>query len=180
MNRYLFLDIDGVINSERTVFAYNKLVHSGMIKHDILLDQPTKSYFDPIAVLLLKTAQENLGFKIVISSTWRYSLSVSDFVTMFKEYGWDTTDVIIGKTDLEGKVRGEEIQRWLNNHAKFPYEYCILDDTPDMLETQFENFVQTSFDDGLDFEGFKKIFEVFKEEIDEQKILFKEKQNGTV
>lgn len=165
-NKYLFLDIDGVLNSERTVFAYKKLVHAGHIKHDILLGLNTKSFFDPIAVLLLKTAQEQIGFKIVISSTWRYSLGVSDFVAMFKEYEWDTEGVIIGKTDTEGPNRGSEIQRWLNNHAKYPYEYCILDDTPDMLDEQFVNFVQPSFENGLSFDNFQKIFAIFGESYD--------------
>ena len=96
-NRYLFLDIDGVLNSERTVFAYDKIIHAGMAKHDILLGKPTLTYFDPIAVMLLKKAQEKIGFKIVISSTWRYTLNKSDFDVIFSEYGWDTTDIIVGK-----------------------------------------------------------------------------------
>lgn len=165
-SKYLFLDIDGVLNSERTVFAYKKLVHAGHIKHDILLGLNTKSFFDPIAVLLLKTAQEQIGFKIVISSTWRYSLGVSDFVAMFKEYEWDTEGVIIGKTDTEGPNRGSEIQRWLENHAKYPYNYCILDDSSDMLDAQLNNFVQTSFEDGFSFDNFEKMFAIFDESYD--------------
>lgn len=165
-NRYLFLDIDGVLNSERTVFAYKKLVHCGHIKHQLLLGQPTNSFFDPIAVLLLKTAQEQIGFKIVISSTWRHSLNVADFVEMFREYGWDTTDIIIGKTPIDGPIRGSEIKQWLDVHAKWPYKYCIVDDTPDMLDEQFAFFVQTKFTDGLSFEDFKKIFAIFEESYD--------------
>lgn len=166
-NRYLFLDIDGVLNSERTVFAYDKLIHAGMAKHDILLGKPTLTYFDPIAVMLLKKAQEKIGFKIVISSTWRYTLNKSDFDVIFSEYGWDTTDIIVGKTDTDGKIRGDEIKRWLNQYAKYPYEYCILDDSSDMLESQLNNFVQTTFEDGLSFDNYQKIFAIFGESCDD-------------
>lgn len=163
MNRYLFLDIDGVLNSERSVFAYKKLVHAGFVKHNLLLGRGANSYFDPLAVSLLRLAQENLKFKIVISSSWRYTLSISDFVEMFKEYDWDTSEIIIGKTGTEQVIRGQQIKSWLNNHAKYPYQYVILDDSDDMLEEQKDNFVKTSIEEGLSFNNFTKMFAIFGE-----------------
>lgn len=161
MEKYLFLDIDGVLNSERTVFAYDKLIYCALVKHKMVIGEPVHTYFDPIAVLLLKAAQKQIGFKIIISSTWRLSLSLNDFHTMFEEYEWDTTDVIIGKTVNENVCRGQQIKNWLNSNAEPPYQYVILDDSSDMLREQMGNFVKTDLRDGLSFENFKQIFKVF-------------------
>ena len=92
---------------------------------------------------------------------------MDEFNLIFADYGWDTSDIIIGKTGFEPVVRGKQIKNWLNNHAKFPYEYCIIDDSSDMLVEQENNFVHTSLDDGLDWKAFNKIFSVFKEYFDE-------------
>jgi len=161
MNRYLFLDIDGVLNSERTVFAYQKLVHANLVKFRIDSSLPLATMFDPISVGLLKYAQEKIGFKIVISSTWRYRLSSDDFNRIFADYGWDTSGIIVGKTDDDPVIRGKQIKSWIDLHAQHPYQYCILDDSDDMLVEQDECFVQTDLQNGIDFEAFKAIFRVF-------------------
>lgn len=171
MNRYLFLDIDGVLNSQRTVFAYNKIVHSNLVKYRIDSNEPLASMFDPISVGLLKLAQEMLGFKIVISSTWKHHLSVDEFHLIFADYGWDTKDIIIGKTGSEPVIRGKQIKQWMDSYAKYPSEYCILDDSTDMMVAQEKFFVQTNINDGLDWEAFLKIFRVFGETFDENKIM---------
>ena len=163
MDRYLFLDIDGVINSERTVLAYDKIVHSGLIKERILKSHPINSYFDPIAVALLRQAQAQLHFKIVISSTWRYTLNLPDFHIMFADYGWDTSEIIIGKTGTEDTIRGEQIKMWLDSNTQTEYQYVILDDSSDMREDQRDNFCQTSYYNGLDYDAYVRIFEIFGE-----------------
>lgn len=166
MDRYLFLDIDGVLNCDRTTFAYNKIVHSGIIKHKLLTDvRPLNSFFDPIAVMLLKQAQLQLNFKIVISSTWRYTLRIDEFSIMFAEYGWDTTDIIIGATGTEHGKRGEQIKNWLDSNGIEAYQYAIIDDDSDMLPAQQRHFVHTSNRNGLDADAYLKIFEIFGEEV---------------
>lgn len=171
MNRYLFLDIDGVLNSSRTVHAYNKIVHSNLVKYRIDSNEPLASMFDPIAVGLLKAAQEKLNFKIVISSTWKLHLSIDEFNLIFADYGWDTKDIIIGKTDSEPGIRGKQIKRWLDNHAKYPHQYCIIDDSADMLVAQEDCFVKTDLNDGLNWEAFLKIFKVFGEKFNEDDLI---------
>lgn len=163
MNKFVFLDIDGVLNSDRTVFAYNAITHAGRVKHDILLGKLPEPMFDPIAVSMLANAQRKIGFKIVISSTWREMLSLDNFVTMFSIYGWDTTDIIIGKTDSGKGIRGEQIKRWLGSHGGPEYRYAILDDSTDMLEEQVPFFVNTDYSEGFSFANYKKLFEVFGE-----------------
>jgi hypothetical protein len=161
MNRYLFLDIDGVLNSERSVAAHGRLTHSGLVKHDMLLGNTPDPMWDHLAVMLLRTAQAAIGFKIVISSTWRITFSLADFHAVFDLYGWDTRDIIIGKTGTENGPRGQQIKNWLDTHGKFPYQYCIIDDDSDMLEYQQPFFVETRFENGLSYECFVEIFHVF-------------------
>lgn len=171
MNRYLFLDIDGVLNSMRTYVTYQKMVLSSHVKYRIDSNEPLASMFDPMAVGLLKAAQEALGFKIVISSTWRTHLSVEEFNLIFADYGWDTADIIIGKTGHEVGIRGKQIKAWMNAHAKYPSQYCILDDSDDMLVEQDPFFVHTDLNDGLDWERFLEIFRAFGERFEEDKIM---------
>ena len=161
MQKYLFLDIDGVLNSERSVAAYGRLTHAGRVKQNMLMGDRPETMWDDMAVRLLRVAQEAIGFKIVISSTWRKTFSLQDFHAIFDDYDWDTRDIIVGKTGDEMGCRGEQIRAWLNNHAQFPYHYCIIDDDNDMLDIQDPFFVKTSFKNGLSYECFLKIFEVF-------------------
>lgn len=161
VNRYLFLDIDGVLNSERTVAAYGKLTHAGRVKADLVRGSTPEPMFDSISVMMLAAAQRDLGFKIVISSTWRKMLNLQDFFTVFDLYGWDTRDIIIGKTGDEPGKRGMQIRDWMSNHAKLPYLYCIIDDDSDMLEYQLPFFVKTSFKSGISFDNFEQIYDIF-------------------
>lgn len=162
-HRYLFLDVDGVLNSERTVAAYGKLTHAGRVKQDMLTGNTPEPMWDEVAIKLLRAAQELIGFKIVISSTWRKTFSLQDFHTIFDLYGWDTRGIVVGKTGENVGIRGEQIKAWLDTYGKFPYEYCIVDDDSDMLDSQEGNFVKTSFREGLSYDSFERIFGVFKE-----------------
>lgn len=162
MNKYLFLDIDGVLNSERTVHAYMRLLHAGAIKQK-LKESPTppNPYFDPIAVGLLQRAVKAVDFKIVISSTWRSSLTLEEFHRVFDYYGWDTRGIIVGCTGYEAGIRGVQIKAWLDNRGKFPYEYAIIDDSSDFLDSQLDRCVKTSMDDGLTMDAFRRILVLF-------------------
>lgn len=161
MNKYLFLDIDGVLNSQRTVAAYGRLTYCGMVKKAMVMGDPPEPMWDWVAVRMLAHAQKALGFKIVLSSTWRLSMTLQDMHTLFALFDWDTSEILIGKTGNERGCRGDQIKGWLNAHAKFPYSYCIIDDDSDMLTEQQPFFVKTTFQNGLTFDSFTKIFEVF-------------------
>lgn len=166
MEKILFLDIDGVLNSERSVIAYDTLIWSNLVKKKLLLDEDLNSVLDSIAVLMLKKAHEELNFKIVISSTWRHHLSIKDFHKLFlKISNWDTTEIIIGTTPKLDSHRGKEINEWLNYHYPINKpEYCILDDSSDMLEEQKHNLVNVNPDIGFSSENYYDIFKIFNME----------------
>ena len=147
---YIFLDIDGVLNSEEHVIRTNKFILSSWVKHGIDAGEDYNPWFCEESVKTLRAIQEAYNFKIVISSTWRYHLTVADFIKVFKTYyDWDTTGIIIGKTDTESGIRGLQIKRWLDTYGKYPYNYLIIDDSSDMLDSQMKNFLHVNLLNGL-------------------------------
>src|SRR5690606_39253231 len=89
MKKYLMLDIDGVLNSSRTVIVYEGYGHGW---------EPFSPKFDPVAVGLLRKLVEDTDAVIIISSSWRITTTYEQFYTIFDQYGWDTRDIIKGQT----------------------------------------------------------------------------------
>lgn len=168
--KFLFLDIDGCLNSIRSLYCGYKFTLCGSIKNDIDKGNKIIPGFDPNVIKMLKRCQTDIGFKIVISSTWRLLLSVEEFHIIFDEYDWDTRDIIISKTDREGRYRGEQINRWLNNINE-PHQYVIIDDDSDMLQHQMNYFIKVNNEEGISFENIKKIYELFEVEMYPNKII---------
>lgn len=139
--KIIFLDIDGVVNSRRTCYAYGQLPHNACDK-----------FFDDTALGMLRTLCSQTNAAIVLSSSWRYSHSHYDLGNELKLPIVDAT--IMHPTSIV--PRGEEIQEWLNRHPGVT-QYVIVDDNSDMLPSQLDNFVQTSFDDGLLFRDVTKM-----------------------
>ncbi len=172
MEKYIFLDIDGVIATSKTV---------------------KESSWD-----LTPECQKWLGFilkktkaKIVLSSSWRLN-SLEETKAYMIENGFSFTDSIIGITirayhyiNKEQKIhlsipRGVEIKQWLDTHVVYPwhayperdeefkiydengnfkmmrhqelgidYNFVILDDDSDMLLEQKDNFIKCQSSSGL-------------------------------
>lgn len=154
MIKYLFLDIDGVLN------------------HDVWFNSPSYknnqanwqvSMFDPTCVERVNRILQETGAKLVVSSSWR---DMADLADIFKGVGLPTefdvtpyadviypdafpiTDFFSEETDIR-YWRGSEIKWYLDHNAKEDYTYCILDDDCDMLDEQLEYFVSTSNPKGL-------------------------------
>lgn len=161
MNKVIFLDIDGVLNSNNTFddndewrkffckFS-NKSLKDKITYHmiDIDLDK----------VFMLRDVCNLTGAKIVISSSWRrlwyYSLTEEKLVNLGLP--------IVGTTPYIRGNRGEEIRRYLQNNKVD--NFIILDDEifPDFYG--LENYlVKTSFyDDGLTEEIAREIVRVLR------------------
>lgn len=148
MSKILFLDIDGVLNTER---QHDRCVSEGIAQVDGF------GYaFDPKAVANLKRIVKQTGADIVISSSWKF-------------WGLDAMQRMWERRDLPGKVidvtpnnvsdemllsveleyldipagKGSEIKEWLTTKGQQVTNYAILDDLPDMLPEQQSHFVQT-------------------------------------
>ena len=150
MNKVIFLDIDGVLNSTKSCEFYEKKYggngYGGLFPKD---REPTlkEVLWDEDCVRWLHKIVLETGANIVISSTWRHFYSIELFHAMFKLY--QVSDLnIIGKTSSIGfKKRGEEIQAFIDQHQIT--SYVILDDCDNMLTSQQTNFVKTDFNVGL-------------------------------
>lgn len=139
MEKYIFLDFDGVINTPKGKFAKK-------------------------AVANLLHLVERSDAKIIISSTWRlqgmeyiqqlwqeYQLpgEVIDLTPSCNSTNFSNVD---GQEEWQGLhgCKGLEIAEWLRLNAKEPYQYIILDDEEDFLFSQREHLVKVEGSKGLD------------------------------
>lgn len=130
VNKALFLDVDGVLNSEEW------FSNPGRSNLDL----------DPAAVALVLDVLENTGALLVLSSTWRL---VDLCVEALCKRGLPIAD----KTPrIDTNNRGEEIRAWLTVHPNVT-QFAILDDDDDAGDCGLrEHFIQTSWKTGIQVE----------------------------
>ena len=179
--RFIFLDIDGVIATPKTV------------EHGMWALTPEKQ--DLLGMIIEKT-----GAKIVLSSSWRKH-TIEDTIEHMREHGFRFCDEIIGVTIrayqyLQKGVhlsipRGVEIKQWLDTHVIYPwyaypeqnerykilnedgsfkmmrsnklgidFSYVILDDDSDMLYEQSKYFICCDSMEGLTLKQANKAIEL--------------------
>lgn len=124
--KYLFLDIDGVLNHEDW---YINEVRKNPIKYK---NRWVLAQFDPQCVQRLNKILDQTGARLVISSSWR---SDSCLKTYFSNIGL-TTDFDITPS-LWDEPRGKEIEVFLLDHPCD--QYVILDDDMDFTDEQIKN-----------------------------------------
>lgn len=148
MKKILFLDIDGVLNSDDW---FRRCAKSGNQKYDPL---------DPYLVQKLNS----LDCEVVISSSWGCDNGQTWKKLRFKGFNLK----VIGYTEhyemgSDWIVRGNSIKKWLYDNCKdIDYQYAILDDDSDMLLEQRKHFVKTNPLTGLtdrNVENIRKILE---------------------
>jgi hypothetical protein len=145
--KILFLDIDGVLNSERTCGAFNGRPHSFTGK-DL-------NRFDWVAIGLIRALCRATGTAIVLSSSWRYDFTAAD---VSRALGLNIID-ITPKTN--GRTRGYEVALWLEQHPHVQ-QYAILDDIDAFEATQKSRFVKTSDYEGLTYSDYSKLKSLLK------------------
>lgn len=125
-DRYLFLDFDGVLNSNGWVTRRRAagLPFTG-----------TSRAIDADAVACLERIVQATGARVVISSTWRELFPFAELVAILRGHGF--TGEVVGKTPrldtlVAGTVRGHEIAAWLDCQPEWPAGFVILDDGDDM------------------------------------------------
>lgn len=166
MEKYLFLDIDGVI----AVMDETNQSHEWGI-----VDSKQK---------LLGKILEQTGAKIVLSSSWR-KITVEETKEYMTKKGFLFSDDIIGVTirsyhylDKSKKIhlsipRGVEIKQWIDanihseNGKNFSrkkigedFNYVIIDDDSDMLLEQKDHYIQTDSIIGLTEDDTLKVIKI--------------------
>lgn len=142
INKYLFLDIDGVLNS---VSWYREEWNKNHVY--------PQGDFDPKCVELVNRIVEETGCKVVVSSSWR---TESNLQSIFDKAGLEFK---IHSITPFGSHRGCEIQEWLDSQTE-PYVYAIVDDDRDMLSHQRKYFIKTNTVIGITDEDVRHIINI--------------------
>lgn len=154
--KVIFLDIDGVLNSEK--FWTEKSQSQRRLEAEqqgYNIDECRAfANIDKEAVYLVNYIVENTNAEVVISSTWRSDWNlpyILRFMGLKKPY--------YGVTPYDRtRHRGTEIRKWLNDYNNI--RYVILDDDTDMLEEQNPYFIHISFREGITKELADKAIEI--------------------
>ena len=169
MKKVIFLDIDGVLNSSRTL-------HEDISLEDDLISN-------------LKELVDKTGAKIILSSSWRLSTeAVATLMDRLDKFGLAISGMTCDGVDLDWlekyefdatkkyldtkfdwdenrqiKIthdRGAEIFKWLHDHDDCAY--VILDDEIEDIKPYFSEsaIVKTSYKTGLTKEDVKKAIQI--------------------
>ncbi len=144
MTKIIFLDFDGVLNSQ-LFYTSGRADAIG----------PVRTNIDPEAVKYLNTLILKTGAKVVVTSTWRHGRHYNELQQILNDHGFvgevigKTKDLAVGENG-DCILRGNEILAWIKEHKDIvgcPYDeyrhYVILDDDSDMLYWQRNNLFLT-------------------------------------
>lgn len=178
--KLLFLDIDGVLNSEQyTNWCYTE-------EGKEYLKNGGDLFVDKNAVKLIEELCIDYGVKLVISSSWRV-LTLEATKQEFNNYKdlKCLSKYIVGITPKyydNDSIRGNEINDFLTHventnirtydmlydreyfdfdeNDNFSIGYCIVDDDDDMMEYQKDNFVKIDNYTGITEKDIEKIKQI--------------------
>ncbi len=145
----IFLDIDGVMNSE----SYYKTVNT---------KQKNFSRFNPISANIISKLIKEFDIIIAISSLWRFAMK-KELSHQLKSSGlvnhlhkdWSTPII-------QPSHRGKEIKLWLDSHLDIT-NFLILDDDEDILPEHSSRHIKTTLADGLQEEQYYKAREILEQ-----------------
>lgn len=121
--KVIFLDIDGVLNSDSYFDKIRNLNIQGI-----------ESEVDVEKIQLLKKAVDETGANVVLSSSWRYTRNAQYLKELLLNY-----NIYTDSTPFIQNERGLEIKQWLAEH---PYveDFVILDD--EIFDSYDENLIK--------------------------------------
>ena len=139
MNKIIFLDFDGVLNTEH---------YQGLLQYQ---GKPWQdeygAFFDPKAVKQLKKIIDATDADIVVESSWKY-LGLDAMKELWEVRNLPGTIIDITPS-LLGKNKGVEIASWLSKYAKQDIRYVIIDDEYVILDSQLPHFILTNPYEGI-------------------------------
>lgn len=151
MKKYIFLDIDGVLNSDYWD-------HEFITKYKYSNIPGIEQEIDPGAIKLINNLATKTGAEIVMSSSWRHNLEGA--VRKLKRCG--LVHDIVQKIDegriVVGEQRGKLIQDFLSSHDCSAY--VIIDDACDILKCQKKYYVHTNPAIGFCEADYKKALKI--------------------
>ena len=138
MKNIIFLDFDGVLNTE---YYQGVLQFQGKQQRD-----EYGALFAPGAVRQLKRMIDFTAAEIVISSSWK-SLGLAKIQELWMKR--NLPGRVIDVTPLYSGNKGDEIAVWLVENATPETRYVVIDDEEVILDSQRSFFIWTNPYEGL-------------------------------
>ena len=151
MGKVLFLDIDGVLNTDRQ--------HWHCQMNGVTPVDEFGYEFGPNAVNNLTTILEETSAEIVISSSWKF-LGLQTLQKMWKDRNLPGTIIDITP---DGDNKGWKIYEWLLKHEGQVSGYAIIDDENDMQSEQQGHFVQTNPHFGITLKDAERVITILRQ-----------------
>lgn len=155
MNEIIFLDCDGVINSEQAFIWNHRLWKAGKVKRNSV------GVVCPINMSNLNyIMEETKNVDVVISSVWRIGRTLEEMREYLKERGFLFSDRIIGLTaNTSSGRRDEQIIKWLEDNNRMQSSFIVIDDETFDLTGVISNVVKTDMRIGLTIMDANEIIE---------------------
>lgn len=160
MNKYIFLDIDGVLVSLNHMNSIYALARENN-DFSKVKDVDGENYFDPTCLNWLNWLVKKTSAKIVITSTWRRT-SFCDIEMMkfiFHKRGFDGEIVGYTPNYINDRIldRGDEIKAYVKNNLNETDKFLILDDEArNIVDYYPNNFILVDTFFGLHRENAKQ------------------------
>ena len=170
MNKIIFLDFDGVLNTE---YYQGLLQYQGKPWQD-----EYGAFFDPKAVKQLKRIIDATDADIVVESSWKY-LGLDAMKELWKVRNLPgriiditpstTSDEYLLNVDLDDfsnfsnkmhHCKGLEISSWLSEKGLSNTRYVIIDDEYVILDSQLPHFILTNPYEGITEEQANKAISI--------------------
>ena len=170
MKKIIFLDFDGVLNTEH---------YQGLLQYQ---GKPWQdeygAFFDPNAVKQMKRIIDATGADIVVESSWKYlGLDAMKVLWEIRSLPGKIIDITPSSVsdehllniDLENidtsilHCKGMEISSWLSDHEKQDIRYVIIDDEYVILGSQLPHFILTNPYEGITEEQANKAISILNE-----------------
>lgn len=124
MKKFIFLDIDGVLNT---------------LQDSIIFDQKIKVFnaegINKTCLHLVKFVCDHTGAKVVISSSWKVE-GLAKITGIFEAHGWHPAPLIDITPNTPNGFRGDEIFKYLEKYGDEQVSYVIIDDSTDFHMVQ--------------------------------------------
>lgn len=137
MDKYIFLDIDGVLNSRDWFLSrYGK---SGI------------GNIDPEAVSVLRKIIRRTDAKIILSSTWRDEYDIAEKFNKFT-HGLELSGILCPFVD-----KAEALDKWMERYSSKKFRYVIIDDCFGYNPKYQDRWVEVDYEHGLTDDYVEKV-----------------------
>lgn len=121
MEKFIFLDVDGVLNNSKHTKKLHNRYNISFIAHEMP--------FDPKCLKRFSKLVHATGAKVILTSSWRKDLKCETVLkARLKEYGIKIHDML--PINTHSSERGATIKQWLLDNTEVDKETIYADNVP--------------------------------------------------